>query len=1321
MCRSETDFTDSICATVLCNFTLCNAEDKDNNRQGDTNARKSGTWFASHQFKEHGVFYVAVYLCTGDDYKNCTVTNNKDSSLPSFSTSNPWINDKQGKNARRVPSTWGGVDSALPNTTFTICPQGTKPERESVVAPGAQLGQCLAKSGWYSPYGPGHVAEFCKEGFNCEMPGTEWPVAMPGYWVGSTLPLQMGKCLSEGACPGSKDLDSKTCSTDGSNQYTGNLRTGSNTCFDKSAICTKGRCVLAKACYDQIGHRCCPGAKGKTCATCCTVDDRTGSCSFPPGKQWMPSGGSGQTRCEPCRPTKFTPKTVVFLCAGTLTIVPFVIKARQFSKHAGAVTGPILSVLNFVQSAELFQGIQLNWPNFFRRLAKWFFRLFNFDFDAILRFMDFPSPECAFRLTYLQKWFLIMASPLLLLTVVLLVTVVYVTIWKCLGLRKLWAAVRCSQRCASNTSTASSAQQPLLQDETDAAGWHYRIWADQDGGSWQAFDHDHQVQLSAALASEESVITLTISGIEYCVDVDALEMRNTHTGRRRKIQRPWQGPARACVAHNWESSVRSASRLVLVYLVRCPFRLPPTPKFVAVIFYATSVLVATLRECNGLGQMVGYIFLAGKAMEPLACHLQLDGTKYIGKQPDIECNWCSTSSVSGTAHVTYRTLATCSIVMTTIYGLGTPILFGIILFSRKDTLQTNEFTQNYGFLSTKMKIEFFWWEIFISVRKLGVTLGTKFSDGVALPCALINVSILLGALIAQVWKQPFANTDANIAEALTLIATIFTLILGVAQPEHDADADLSRMAGNGTVTDDAKGLLLFVNRSIYVLMFVLVGVSVLIVARRLVGAWYNLKNLQKLEEAAADGRQVPDEIREMLDSRWILLATAWAAIKANENIQDELPKPGDRVVIQTDGTVGFLQQLNEQTGLCAVEVVGKEVVQAQITDVTGEGDIERMLRVFKSARDFRNREEIQRWETILQDWETFFPMADRRIMHIWGPLASVADIEDMVWFMRQLHAIEVEQHRVALPRCCSRRAVSSRQTNAFLSPGSDATQNGRGALGLSLRVGTESESAELELQERASKSLSQGRTKSQRLTMVADRIRSDRELRGGSCRGCQKAAYQTFLSSGIRATGTCVWALISFCLTLTCIIRWVAAGDAESNLSLREFLYVPNDVVGQNISGDDSSNSGWTDESSASDSEQACIYRDSGWFWILLMLAYWVIVAIATCGCMSRLCKGRYLHGGVSKRRCCRFCCCCCGYCCTRACAGRIERRRRLTTFDACGIDSIRFGDSASWTSPPPNENAAPELQPELEVEPEPDDVATTRCEPEPELELGLS
>ena len=120
----------------------------------------------------------------------------------------------------------------------------------------------------------------------------------------------------------------------------------------------------------------------------------------------------------------------------------------------------------------------------------------------------------------------------------------------------------------------------------------------------------------------------------------------------------------------------------------------------------------------------------------------------------------------------------------TVYGLGSPFLFFIVLFNskRKGRLKTNEFAAAYGFLSTKMREEHYAWEVCISFRKLLLVVGTKLSTNkTVIPATLSNVFVTVAAFGMQISTLPFAELDANIAECLTLVSTLLVLILGLGQ------------------------------------------------------------------------------------------------------------------------------------------------------------------------------------------------------------------------------------------------------------------------------------------------------------------------------------------------------------------------------------------------------------------------------------------------------------------------------------------------------------------------------------------------------------
>eukprot|EP01049_Picozoa_sp_SAG25_P027090 SAG25_NODE_13899_length_261_cov_0.950617_1_plen_87_part_11 len=73
--------------------------------------------------------------------------------------------------------------------------------------------------------------------------------------------------------------------------------------------------------------------------------------------------------------------------------------------------------------------------------------------------------------------------------------------------------------------------------------------------------------------------------------------------------------------------------------------------------------------------------------------------------------------------------------------------------------------------------------------------AVKFSDQQTLPCALMNLFVTVWAFGLQAYFRPFANTDANIAEQMTLMSTVLVLILGLAQKsqkQEELDDTLSQ-------------------------------------------------------------------------------------------------------------------------------------------------------------------------------------------------------------------------------------------------------------------------------------------------------------------------------------------------------------------------------------------------------------------------------------------------------------------------------------------------------------------------------------------------
>ena len=144
-----------------------------------TKLKTQGIWQYTHQFEEFGVFYLSVWICPFDNQDPC----NKHDEAHLV----PGTGDTD-ENGDQIPK-----DEPL-HQAFTVCPQGTDATKDdnSQMVLGSQLSGCSAQPGYFSPEGPGHIAEKCDEtGFYCGLVGQTWPVARPGYWCVQIASRQM--------------------------------------------------------------------------------------------------------------------------------------------------------------------------------------------------------------------------------------------------------------------------------------------------------------------------------------------------------------------------------------------------------------------------------------------------------------------------------------------------------------------------------------------------------------------------------------------------------------------------------------------------------------------------------------------------------------------------------------------------------------------------------------------------------------------------------------------------------------------------------------------------------------------------------------------------------------------------------------------------------------------------------------------------------------------------------------------------------------------------------------------------------------------------
>jgi hypothetical protein len=1019
-------------------MSLANDEDKDN-----------GIFTLTHQFTEHGVFFITAFMCPYDD-KSCCISKAdggyrdddefkeicKHAIVPgtglwqdvSCNTTNccseePYKYEDACCALEDAPCPLNNND--LPPSTFTICPQNTDTRDEGInlhgVVKGSGLWLCKPKVGFFSPEGAGRVAEKCNDendykGYTCPFPGMTWPVARPGFWVSPYDPTRAVKCTNLGACPGGKQfgvgsprwqkcgskdgvkcakgVPTESCLVDG-NYYTPDFcdkvdcdkRIVRNDCFWTTKYIQRGEDDLNYRlqaggadengtkldCFDQVGSRCCPGSHGDGCLSCCasdTLPSRNPSCNRT---QWhVISVGEGG-HCEMCPKSQpgpmFLMALLVFLLLG-----PVVAKVGDLAQHAGAAQGPMLSVVNFFQSSDLFMGLkQLKWPPEFKAFAREIASMFNFNISALLKklmpveliqwfkhlhiHLAIPYPQCALHLPYEQKWLLSMATPFILFAALMLLIPLAALLRPirkrmpscpscgacCRGICSCCAR-RKRERLQGNMPLIATPEVPverrpkwLTEMHIDFQNELFQLLWDEvkeRGTICQSLRQDVQQQFELDEAQVDEAVQFACvarpqgseSGLAFAVP------------RRHGLIAEYVRMFKRLPQHDIYASLRSTARPVLFYL------------------------------------MVGYVFLASTALEPLSCETQLDGLEYMTASAalDYKCETCENDQDDQLV-LTYRQLKSLAVVFYTLYGFGTPMLFLFILYQahKEHRLHTHEFTEGFGFLSSKMTEDKYWWEVCISFRKLLLVTVTKTSSGRDLPFTLINLFIIMMAFGAQVWTTPFSTADANVAESLMLLCIILILILGLA----------GGIKTNDSAVDTDQAAVDALNIAIYILIGFCIVISLYILLRRLGGAWFALRN-----RAAFDKYRdmvpstLPDHVREMLHKRKIKIAEAWLSLKDNG------PGPGTG---HSSAPLEFRRKLAE---------------------------------VFESAKLYKDRTELTKQ---LKNWQAFFPKDFRPLMYAWAMRES-DDPDEQEQFdnennqlneiMRRMERMEQEQHRV-LPAC----------------------------------------------------------------------------------------------------------------------------------------------------------------------------------------------------------------------------------------------------------------------------------------------------------------
>jgi len=122
------------------------------------------------------------------------------------------------------------------------------------------------------------------------------------------------------------------------------------------------------------------------------------------------------------------------------------------------------------------------------------------------------------------------------------------------------------------------------------------------------------------------------------------------------------------------------------------------------------------------------------------------------------------------------------------YAVGIPIAAGYALHTIRHELDTLSAQLQYGFLFTGFKREYYFWEIWITIRKIVIVFVTVFVHQIG-PLTEITSAIMVicFSIALQLQTNPYEEQDVNTMEANSLYVSLLTLLFGLYFYADEAD------------------------------------------------------------------------------------------------------------------------------------------------------------------------------------------------------------------------------------------------------------------------------------------------------------------------------------------------------------------------------------------------------------------------------------------------------------------------------------------------------------------------------------------------------
>ena len=248
--------------------------------------------------------------------------------------------------------------------------------------------------------------------------------------------------------------------------------------------------------------------------------------------------------------------------------------------------------------------------------------------------------------------------------------------------------------------------------------------------------------------------------------------------------------------------------------------------------------------------------------------------------------------------------------------------------------------------------------------------------------SLLALLVVLLVSAMQFRFMPFAQSDANVAEALTLTATMLVLVVGLGQQAvsnrqyvEDVEAVDAVSVQADPSWQDRYDLEVIDNFNLfcYFVMALCMFATMCVIARRIGGAVFLYRH--EVDKEA----HLPDHVMDMLDKSKMDIVNAWVSIKAN-----------------------------------ARELTEVEEVFNNILDYHASAEMRMLAKRAAFAKHFRSD--------------------SRPIIYAWLSSAPPDLTKKLEGFVKALHQTNMEQIYATTPPCIRRRLIGAGKSTAALGP-----------------------------------------------------------------------------------------------------------------------------------------------------------------------------------------------------------------------------------------------------------------------------------------------